>query len=228
MKTVGYIRVSTDEQANEGVSLDNQRKRIEAFCIAKDWELINVYEDAGKSGKDLSRDGIQKLIKDSGKGIFNAVVVYKVDRLTRRQRDLWMLIEDVFEPDGIGFVSVNEPFDTTSAIGKACLGMIGVFAQLERDLIAERTKDALKYKKEQGDYLGTVPLGYDIVGGELQEREDELAIVRYAKKLRAGGYSLGKIVESLNSEGVPTKRGGKWHKSTVSYLLKNVLYGDIE
>ena len=228
MKTVGYIRVSTDEQANEGVSLDNQRKRIEAFCIAKDWELVDVYEDAGKSGKDLNRDGIQKLIKDSGKGIFDAVVVYKVDRITRRQRDLWHLIDDVFEPDGIGFVSVNEPFDTTSAIGKACLGMIGVFAQLERDLIAERTKDALKYKRDKGDYLGTVPLGYDIVSGELQEREDELAVVKYAKKLRSGGYSLGKIAQTFNGEGVPTKRGGKWYRSTVRYLLNNELYGDIE
>lgn len=228
MKTVGYIRVSTDEQVNDGVSLDNQRKRIEAFCIAKDWELVNIYEDAGKSGKDLNRDGVKKLIKDSGKGIFNAVVVYKVDRITRRQRDLWHLIDDVFEPDGIGFVSVNEPFDTTSAIGKACLGMIGVFAQLERDLIAERTKDALKYKKEKGDYLGTVPLGYDIVDGELQEREDELAVVKYAKKLRTGGYSLGKIAVTFNGEGVPTKRGGKWYRSTVRYLLNNELYGDIE
>lgn len=228
MKAVGYIRVSTDEQASEGVSLDNQRKRIEAFCVAKDWTLVNVYEDVGKSGKDLDRDGVQKLIKDSGKGVFNAVVVYKVDRISRRQRDLWYLIDDVFEANGIGFVSVNEPFDTTSAIGKACLGMIGVFAQLERDLIAERTKDALKYKKEKGDYLGTVPLGYDIVDGELQEKEEEIAIVKYAKKLRSGGYSLGKIAETFNDEDVSTKRGGRWHKSTVRYLLNNELYGDIE
>lgn len=228
MKAVGYIRVSTDEQANEGVSLANQRKRIEAFCVAKDWELQNIYEDAGKSGKDLNRDGIQNLIKDCGKSIFEAVVVYKVDRISRRQRDLWYLIDDVFEPSSIGFVSVNEPFDTTSAFGKASLGMIGVFAQLERDLIAERTRDALKYKKEKGDYLGTVPLGYDIVGGELQEREDELAVVRYAKKLRRGGYSFGKIAETFNGEGIPTKRGGNWHKSTVRYLLNNALYGDIE
>jgi site-specific DNA recombinase len=228
MKAVGYIRVSTDEQANEGVSLDNQRKRIEAFCIAKEWELVNLYEDAGKSGKDLNRDGIQKLIKDSCKGLFEAVIVYKVDRISRRQRDLWYLIDDVFEPNGIGFISVNEPFDTTSAIGKACLGMIGVFAQLERDLIAERTKDALKYKKDKGDYLGTVPLGYDIVDGELQEKEEEIAIVKYAKKLRSGSYSLDKIAKTFNGEGVPTKRGGKWYRSTVRYLLNNALYDGVE
>jgi site-specific DNA recombinase len=228
MRVVGYIRVSTDEQAQEGVSRDNQRKRIEAFCVAKDWELVDVYQDAGKSGKDLNRDGVQELIRDCGGGKFEAVVVYKVDRITRRQRDLWHLIDDVFEPNSVGFVSVNEPFDTTSAIGKACLGMIGVFAQLERDLIAERTRDALKYKKEKGDYLGTVPLGFDIVDGELREREDELAVVRYAKKLRREGYSLGRVAGMLNGEGIPTKRGGKWYKSTVKYLLNNELYGDIE
>ena len=79
MRSVGYLRVSTNEQANEGVSLDNQRKRIEAFCTAKDWELVDVYKDAGKSGKDLNRDGIQKLIRDCSKNLFEVVVVYKVD-----------------------------------------------------------------------------------------------------------------------------------------------------
>ena len=219
MKTVGYIRVSTDEQANEGVSLDNQRKRIEAFCIAKDWELVGIYEDAGKSGKDLP--SAWQVKNKSSCAVIRTQLLSDI-------RDLWYLIDDVFEPDGIGFVSVNEPFDTTSAFCKACLGMIGVFAQLERDLIAERTKDALKYKKDKGDYLGTVPLGYDIVDGELQEREDELAVVKYAKKLRTGGYSLGKIAETFNGEGVPTKRGGKWYRSTVSYLLKNALYDCVE
>ena len=227
MRAVGYIRVSTTEQAEEGISLDNQRKRIGAFCIAKEWELVNVYEDAGKSGKDLNRDAVQKLIDDCGKGIFDAVVVYRVDRLSRRQRDLWFLLDDVFEPNNIGFVSVNEPFDTTSAFGRASLGMIGVFAQLERDLIAERTKDALRYKKERGEYLGTVPLGFDAVDGELKEN-DELATVKYAKKLRRGGFSYSHIADRLNVEGRQTKRGGRWHKSTVSYLLKNKLYGELE
>ncbi len=227
MRAVGYIRVSTTEQAEEGISLDNQRKRIGAFCVAKDWDLINVYEDAGKSGKDLNRDGIQELIANCSKDTFDAVVVYKVDRITRRQRDLWHLIDDVFEANDVGFVSVNEPFDTTSAIGKACLGMIGVFAQLEREIAAERTRDALKYKKENGEYIGGVPLGYDAVDGELKEN-DELATVKYAKKLRREGYSYSHIADRLNVEGRQTKRGGRWHKSTVSYLLKNKLYGELE
>ena len=222
MKAVGYIRVSTDEQVREGVSLENQRKRIDAFCVAKDWELAGVYDDAGKSGKDLNRDGIRELIRDCGKDIFEVVIVYKVDRITRRQRDLWHLIDDVFEQNGIGFVSVNEPFDTTSAVGKACLGMIGVFAQLERDLVSERTKDALAYKKEQGQFLGSVPLGFEVENGKLKENNEELATVLYAKKLRKGGFSLADIAGRLNSEGRKSKRGGKFFKSTVNYLLKNI------
>lgn len=227
MKAVGYIRVSTDEQANEGVSLDNQRKRIEAFCIAKDWTLVDVYEDAGKSGKDLKRDGIQRLLTDAKAGKFDIVVIYKLDRLTRSVKDLGYLIE-LFDKHGIAFSSVSDNFDTTTANGRLVLNILGSVAQWERDIIVERTREALKYKKEKGDYLGTVPLGYDIVDGELQERSDELAIVRYAKKLRAGGYSFGKIAGTLNGDGVPTKRGGKWYRSTVSYLLKNALYDCVE
>jgi len=227
-RAVAYIRVSTQEQVDEGVSLDNQRKRINAFCVAKEWELIDIYEDAGVSGKNLNRDAIQKLIQDSRADKFDVVVVYKVDRISRRQRDLWYLIDDVFEANDIGFISVNEPFDTTTAFGKAALGMIGIFAQLERDLIAERTRDALKYKAEQGEHVGHAPLGfvYDD-DSELQEVDDELAVVKYAKKLRAGGYSYQKIADKLNAEDMPTKRNGTWGKSGVYYILNNKIYDDV-
>ncbi len=134
----------------------------------------------------------------------------------------------LIEANGIGFVSVLEPFDTTSAIGKACLGMIGVFAQLERDLIAERTKDALRYLKEIGEPLGTPALGFAVGNNGREPVDSELAVVRYAKKLRRSGYGLGKIASTLNLEGIATKRGGKWHKSTVRYLLNNSLYDGIE
>jgi len=221
MKAIGYVRVSTDEQAKEGVSLDNQKARIKSLCNAKDWELMEIYIDEGKSGKDLRREGVQKLIEDTKARKFDVVVIYKVDRISRSQRDLWYLLDDVFEPNGVGFVSVNEPFDTTSAIGKACLGMIGVFAQLERDLISERTKDALQFKKSNGDVLGTPALGFSATRDEI---DDELAIVRYVKKLRREGLVLRKIAEILTAEGYQTKRGGKWYAGTVKYLLDNPIY----
>ena len=176
------------------------------------------------SGKDLKRDGIQRLIIDAGFKLFDAVVVYKVDRMSRRQRDLWYLLDDIFESNGIGFVSVNEPFDTTTAVGKACLGMIGVFAQLERDLISERTKDALQFKKSNGETLGTPAYGFTYTG---EPDSGELAVVKYAKELRASGLSLSKIADRLNDEGIKSKRGGRWHKGVLGYILNNPIYASV-
>ena len=224
MKAAGYMRVSTDEQVKEGVSLGNQEQKIRLFCQAKDWDLIEIYRDEGKSGKDLKRDNMQRLMAEVQLQRFDVVVVYKVDRLSRRQRDLWYLLDDVFEPHGVGFVSVNESFDTTSAVGKACLGMIGVFAQLERDLISERTKDALAFKKSKGETLGGPALGFTLTG---ETKADELAVINYAKRLKQDGLSLGNIAGRFNAEQLPTKRGGKWYKGTIRYLLNNLIYASV-
>lgn len=212
---VGYIRVSTEEQVKEGISLDNQEARIRAFATAKGWDLIAIYRDAGRSGKSLRRPEIQALIENAKAKKFDVVIVYRVDRLTRKQRDLWFLLDDVFTKNDIGFISVNEPFDTTAAIGKACLGMIGLFAQLERDLISERTKDALAHKKELGGTLGR-PLITELGEGELET-------VSYIRNLRREGLSYALIARRLNKEDVPTSRGGRWFASTVSYVVKKII-----
>ena len=222
-RAVGYIRVSTEEQAKQGISLDNQKAKIQAFATAKGWALTRIYKDEGKSGKSLNRPGIQELLQDAVSGQFEIIIVYRVDRLTRKQRDLWYLLEDVFDKNGVGFVSVNEPFDTTAAIGKASLGVIGVFAQLERDLISERTKDALAHKKDQGCSLGR-PVITDL-------DEKGLKTVSYIRSLRETGLSYARIARRLNLEAVPTSRGGRWFASTVSYVLKEIMprvLGDLQ
>jgi len=220
---VGYIRVSTEEQVKQGISLANQKAKIEAFATAKGWALTRIYRDEGKSGKSLNRPGIQELLQDAISGQFEIIIVYRVDRLTRKQRDLWYLLEDVFDKNSVGFVSVNEPFDTTAAIGKASLGVIGVFAQLERDLISERTKDALAHKKDQGCSLGRpVITALD---------KEELKIVSYIRSLREAGLSYARIARRLNLESVPTSRGGRWFASTVSYVVKKIMprvLGDLQ
>ncbi len=124
MKACGYVRVSTEEQAKEGVSLDNQRKRIEAFCVAKDWTLRRIYADEGISGSSLKRDGVQELISDCKKGVFDVVVIYKLDRLTRSVKDLGTLIE-TFDKSNVAFSSVSGNFDTTTANGKLVLNILG-------------------------------------------------------------------------------------------------------
>ena len=112
----GYIRVSTDEQVTEGQSLDNQLARIKAYANSQGWDLIEVYREEGYSGKSIERPEMSRMITDIKAGKFNVVLVYKVDRLTRKQKDLWYLLEDVFEANGIGFKSVLEPFDTVSIL----------------------------------------------------------------------------------------------------------------
>ncbi len=125
-RAVGYIRVSTKEQAREGISLEAQSERIKALAVAKGWVLQGMIQDRGYSGKDLNRPGVQDLIRRCEAGDVDVVIVYKVDRLTRNQKHLWQFLEDVLEPQGVGFISVSEPFDTTTATGKAFLGMLGV------------------------------------------------------------------------------------------------------
>jgi len=224
MKAVGYIRVSTEEQAREGVSLDNQRARIEAFCVAKDWELISVYADEGKSAGSLERPAMQELISDCKKHKFDVVVIYKLDRLTRSVKDLGYLIE-VFDKSNVAFSSVSDNFDTTTANGKLVLNILGSVAQWERDIIKERTKDALDHKKENRQIYSALPLGFELTDdGRLIENDDELNVVKQIRELRNGGLSYQAIADRLNSENVPTKKGKRWHASTITYLLHNSLY----
>jgi site-specific DNA recombinase len=192
-KAIGYVRVSTDEQAKEGLSLDAQADRVKAFARAKGWELAEIIEDPGQSGKDLSRPGVRRLVdicRDRGADV---VIVYKVDRLTRKQRDLWSLLDDVFIPNDVGFVSVTEPFDTTAAMGKAFLGMLGVFAQLERDMIVERTRAALSFKKGLGEWIGRRPTGFKINGKKLEADPEAMRKIERAKQLRRQGKSYRAI-----------------------------------
>lgn len=198
-KVMGYIRVSTDEQVREGISLEAQAERIKSFIKAKGWGFEGIVEDPGYSGKDLNRPGIKQLIERCKNKEIDIVVVLKVDRLTRKQKDLWYLLEDIFTANEVGLISVTEPFDTTAAMGKAFLGMLGIFAQLERDLISERTIEALSYKKGKGEWIGRQPVGFKLDGeGRLEEDPEILQKIQKAKRLRRQGKSFQAISEALN------------------------------
>jgi site-specific DNA recombinase len=196
---IGYVRVSTEEQAREGVSIEAQEGRIRALATAKGWSLVSIIKDAGYSGKNLNRPGVKGLIDVCRKAEVDVVIVYKVDRLTRKQKDLWYLLEDVFYKNQVGFVSVTEAFDSTTAAGTAFLGMIGVFAQLERDLVSERTREALIHKKTKGEWVGRMPTGFRISeSGRLEEDPDMLRLIARAKRMRRGGASFGEISRALS------------------------------
>lgn len=224
MKVAGYIRVSTDDQVREGISLEVQEEKLKSFCYAKDWELVKVYREEGRSGKNLNRPEIQKLIKACGRKEFDGVIVYKVDRLTRSQKDLWNLLEVVFQKNKVALVSVTEPFDTSTAMGEAFLGMLGVFAQLERKRIGERVKDVWQRKKDKGERFGIIPYGYGLSsnGKDLIKNKRERNVIALMGELRQGGYTYSAIAQELNDRGIETKNGngGSWYASTIHSILK--------
>jgi DNA invertase Pin-like site-specific DNA recombinase len=216
-KAVGYIRVSTSEQATEGISLDNQRAKIKAYCELEDLELMDIIEDAGKSGKNLRREGILELIgKVKGKKI-DSIVVYKLDRLSRKVIDTLTLIE-TFEKAGITFHSLNEKIDTSTAMGRFFLNITASLAQMERDLISERTKDALQMKISNNERAGQIPYGYRLAedGNTLLPIPQEQEMIQTIKRLHSQGMGYRAICRELGAIG----QGKKWHPQTVKNILK--------
>lgn len=175
------------------------------------------------SGKTTERPQLQRLLADVKARKVDVVLVYRVDRLTGKQKDLWYLLEDVFEKHKVGFKSVVEPFDTTTAQGKAFLGMLAVFAQLERDTIAEQTKDALANKIANGENVGAPAYGYRVDEGKLVRVAEEQEVLALIRQLRSGKKpkTYKQIADQLNLDRIPCKRQGKWHPSTVRMIVLN-------
>lgn len=196
-----YIRVSTDAQAEEGYSIGAQQERLEAYCRAMGWERFQCYTDPGFSGSNLNRPQIQRLVADVKAGKVCAVVVYKLDRLSRSQKDTLFLIEDVFMPHGVAFVSLNESLDTSTPYGRAMIGILSAFAQLERENIFQRTRMGMLERVKQGYWMGggNIPYGYDYDRGRgiLVPNPQQAAQVRKMYDLYLKGYSAQKIANML-------------------------------
>lgn len=157
-----YVRVSTPHQEKEGYSIEAQTKKLEAYATAKDYHVVNVYTDAAFSGAKLERPALTEMIQDIEDGKLDVVVVYRLDRLARSQKHTMYLIEDVFLKNNVDFISLMEAFDTTSSFGRAMIGILSVFAQLERDNITERMSMGKLERVKKGLYMGggNVPFGY--------------------------------------------------------------------
>ena len=163
MKTAIYVRVSTQEQAQEGYSIEAQKERLTSYCKAKDWMVLGTYVDAGYSGSNTERPELQRLLQDVRAGLVDCVLVYKLDRLSRSQKDTLMLIEDEFLAAGVAFVSMSENFDTSTPLGRAMVGILSVFAQLEREQIRERMAMGRAERARNGYWHGggRPPFGYN-------------------------------------------------------------------
>jgi len=219
---VGYIRVSTEEQARTGISLDAQEAKTRAYAEAKDLRLVEVVRDEGSSGKDLKRPGLQRLIEICTAGKVDAVVVVKLDRLSRRTRDLLRLVEDVFIKKGVELHSVNESLDTSTPHGRFVLTLFGALAQMEREVISDRTKDALAHKRANRQPTGHPPYGYSANGkrNRLVPVPEELAVVSEILRRWRSGMTYRAIAAKLNANGVCAKQGGRWHHTSVSKVVQ--------
>lgn len=220
-----YVRVSTQEQAKEGYSIQEQIDRLTKYCEAMGWEVYKVYTDPGFSGGDTNRPGLQAMIKDIKKGRVNKVVVYKLDRLSRSQKDTLNLIEDEFLKTGVDFVSMSENFDTSTPFGRAIVGILAVFAQLEREQIKERMAMGKEARAKEGKWNGgqNSPLGYDYIDGELIINAFEALQVKEMFELASQNVSSYKITELFNEKGYNT-RYGTWESSTIRRSLRSKVY----
>lgn len=199
-KAAIYIRVSTDAQREEGYSIDAQKEMLTAYCVSKGIKNYEYYIDGGFTGSNIDRPALTRLIEDIKKDKISCVIVYKLDRLSRSQKDTLYLIEDIFNPKGVDFVSLNESMDTSTPLGRLMLGILSAFAQLERENIRERTSMGMKERVKNGYWMGggRVPFGYDYdpkSGILVPNKDAETVAAVYDLYLK--GYSTNKIAQML-------------------------------
>ncbi len=221
-RVVGYIRVSTEEQAREGISLDAQKTQIEGYAVAKGFELVSIIREAGKSAKNLNREGFQKIRRMAQAGDIDGVVIVKLDRAFRDAEDA-LHISKEFDRKGVALHSINESLDTKSPMGKLFFTWIAGIAEMERNVISERTKTALAHKKARGERVGEVPYGYDSQDGKLIPNESEQDTLKVIKALHKKGYSLQAIANTMNAKGYQTKKRKPWAKHSVNHVLSQVV-----
>ena len=220
-----YIRVSTQEQAKEGYSIGEQKERLEKYCEAHDWIIYKVYTDPGFSGGSTDRPGLQQLIRDVQRKRVDKILVYKLDRLSRSQKDTLYLIEDVFLKNGVDFVSMTENFDTSTPFGRAMIGILSVFAQLEREQIKERSALGRDARAKDGYFHGGgyIPIGYDYKDDELTINEYEAMQVRKVFDLASTGLPLYSVYKYMRDHNY-THKYGKWVNSAIRATLTSALY----
>ena len=221
-KACVYARVSTDEQAKKGYSVDEQVRMCRAQIDAKGWEYAGTFTDPGVSGRKLDRPGLNAMIEKINAGDIGAVVIYKLDRLSRKQKDTMHIIENVIMANDVYLYSLNETLDTSTPWGRAMIGILSAFNQMESETIQMRTTDGRMAKAKQGGYAGgKPPLGYRSREGELVIVPEEAEIVRAIFSMRKEGKTLMGIAEKLNEMGYRSKSGKLFRHSAVQTILAN-------
>ena len=222
-RAIAYLRVSTDKQADSGVSLDVQRRKVLAYAELYDLEITRVEVDAGASAKSLDRPALSRSLASLEAGEADALLVVKLDRLTRSVRDLGDLVE-LSNRQGWGLLSVSEQLDTRTAAGRMVLNILAAVSQWEREAIGERTSTALAHKRANGEYTGgDVPHGYRLAsdGVRLEDNPAESRALDLIRQLRADGMSIRALAAELNARGV-LNRGRRWNHGSLGRLCKRL------
>jgi DNA invertase Pin-like site-specific DNA recombinase len=221
MKAIGYVRVSTDRQAEQGVSLEAQEAKILAMATVQGAELFQVIVDGGESAKNLNRPGLQRLLALLDSGKVQAVIVAKLDRLTRSVKDLCGLLE-LFEKRGVALISVAESLDTASAAGRLVITIMAAVSQWEREAIGERTRDALRHKRSSGERVGNIRFGFRLSpdGKHVEPDPGEQGVLTEIGHLRQSGHTLRGIAAALNRKALRTRRGSAWRLEHVARIIK--------
>ena len=232
-RVVAYIRVSTGKQVDEGLSLEAQRNKVELYASLHDLDLVEIVEDAGRSAKSLNRPGLQRCFHLLDSGVADAILVVKLDRLTRSLRDLWHVVEDRLKDKRL--ISVYEHIDTQTAAGRLLFSILGAVSQWEREITVERTTAVIQHKRSLGEYIGgQPPYGYRVIPAKkrnghvtrpamLEKDTAEQEIIAVVSDLHAEEWSLREIALHLNEMKLPTRTGKKWSKQAVHRIVKGAI-----
>ena len=224
-KVAIYVRVSTTSQVEEGYSIDEQKAKLSSYCDIKDWNVYKIYTDGGFSGANTDRPALEGLIKDAKKRKFDTVLVYKLDRLSRSQKDTLYLIEDIFIKNDIAFLSLQENFDTSTPFGKAMIGLLSVFAQLEREQIKERMQLGKLGRAKAGKSMmwAITSYGYDYhkETGTMTINPVQSLAIKFIFESYLSGRSITKLRDDLN-EKYPKEK--PWNYRAVRKILDNPVY----
>lgn len=219
MRAFGYVRVSTEKQADRGVSLEAQSAKIRAMALVHGADVLDIIVEPGESAKTLNRPGMQRLLGLVDEREADAVIVAKLDRLTRSVKDLCELLER-FDRRGVALISVAESLDTSSAAGRLVLNIMTAVSQWEREAIGERTRDALGHKRHQRERVGNIAYGYRLAadGVHIEPDASEQTALARIRQLQSS-LSLRAIAHELNLTGLRTRRGSLWRHEYVARVI---------
>lgn len=221
-KSAIYARVCTGTQGEKEISLQEQERMAKARIESKGWLYVKTYKDDGYTGRDMDRPALQELLKDIERGELEAVFIYKLDRLSRKQRDIIDIIENHLLKKDVALISLHEELDTSTSWGRTMISVLVAFNQLESENIVVRTSMGREAKARAGGYAGgKPPIGYQAVNGKLVIVPHEAEIVRLVFKMRSEGASYVAIAAELNARGYTTKSGKKFLHSAVQTILNN-------